>query len=192
MSEPVDLSEVPGRFLNRKSWNLLRKSSSQEIIALSYINAPYPEEEDSGVAVRRYWTGRSLLGECRSLLNEGKLIATGTDTRTGKRKVIPSGEWINLWPMFVTNKATGPNKAYEEVQVFAARSSDTPHEKLASKCTEWLKQQRAAGITQKKIVLYEDARHLFGQGLTHVIFDSAYLAAFGRGRGRPRKISEDS
>jgi hypothetical protein len=115
MSEPISLSDVPGTLLNRRNWNSLRKFASKEIIALSYINAPYPDEEDpssffwdrrgSGTeAVRCYWTGRSLLGECRSLLNDGKLVATGVNKKTGKRKAICASEWVNLWPMFATNK----------------------------------------------------------------------------------------
>ena len=46
MSEPISLSEVPGTLLNRRNWNALRKFASKEIIALSYVNAPYPDEED--------------------------------------------------------------------------------------------------------------------------------------------------
>jgi hypothetical protein len=46
MTNQVSLSEVPGRFLDEGNWNSLRKSASQELIALTYINAPYPSEED--------------------------------------------------------------------------------------------------------------------------------------------------
>ena len=40
MSEPISLSEVPGKLLNRRKWNALRKFASKELIALSYINPP--------------------------------------------------------------------------------------------------------------------------------------------------------
>ena len=197
MSEPISLSEVPGKLLNRRKWNALRKFASKEIIALSYINAPYPDEEDpssffwdrrgSGAeAVHCYWTGRSLLGECRSLLNEGKLIATGVNRRTGERTAIRASEWINLWPMFATNKAIGPDTEFDDVKVFEAISLDTPHEKLTADCTAWLKEQKTGGINKKKTTFYEDARRALGNTLTHAIFDAAYLAVFGRGRGRPK------
>jgi hypothetical protein len=197
MSAPISLREVPGKLLNRGKWNLLRKFASKDIIALSYINAPYPDEEDpssffwdrrgSGTeAVRCYRTGRSILGECRSLLNSGNLVASGVDRRSGERRAISASEWVNLWPMFATNKATGPDNEYDDVQVFEAISADTPHEKLSDNCIGWLKEKRAAGITEKKFSLYHEARRVFGNALTHAIFDAAYLAAFARGRGRPK------
>ena len=78
MTHQVSLSEVPGRFLDEGNWNSLRKSASQELIALTYINAPYPSEEDPSdffwdrtgtatEAVHCYQIGRSLLDECRLL-----------------------------------------------------------------------------------------------------------------------------
>src|SRR5262245_32276096 len=89
MSESVSLRDVPGRFLDQRKWRALRKFASQELIALTYINAPYPDEENpenffwgrSGSAedaIRCYHTGRSLLKKCRHGLNEGKLVATGS------------------------------------------------------------------------------------------------------------------
>jgi hypothetical protein len=41
-------------------------------------------------------------------------------------------------------------------------------------------------LTGKKLVLYAEARQRFGSGLKHAIFNAAYLAVFGRGRGRPK------
>jgi hypothetical protein len=148
MSEPTNLSNVPMKFLNSEKWPSLRKFASKDIIALCYINAPYPDEEDprsffwdrrgspapcrqrtmptdrdclgpdtasgspswqiqaqSSQAIRCYKTGRSLLEECRSLLNEGKLVASGVEKATGKRKIILAREWVNLWPMFATGRA---------------------------------------------------------------------------------------
>ena len=203
MSEPANLSDVPGKLLNRRNWNSLRSFASKEIIALSYINAPYPDEADQSSffwdrrgsdtdAIRCYRAGRSLLTECRSLLNERKLIATGVDKRTGNRKTIPASEWINLWPMFATNRAVGPDREFAEVTVSEVTFSDTPHEMLTCDCTTWLKEQKVAGINAKKTTLHQDARQLFGSTLTHAIFDAAYLAAFGRGRGRPKKNAAKS
>jgi hypothetical protein len=126
MSGSVCLSEVPGRFLDQRNWKSLRKTASKEIIALTYINAPHPGGEDlsdffwdrSGshaAAMRCYRTGRSLPEECRSLLSEGKLTATGVGSTTKRRTPIFAKEWLNLWPMFATNKAVGPNSDYGEV-----------------------------------------------------------------------------
>jgi hypothetical protein len=81
----------------------------------TYINAPYPDEENPGDffwgrdgsikdAIRCYNIGRSLLQHCRTLLSEGKLVATGLNS-AGRRQTISSREWLNLWPMFATNKA---------------------------------------------------------------------------------------
>jgi hypothetical protein len=46
MTEPVKLSNVPKKFLDAGNWASLRKFASQDIIALCYINAPYPDDED--------------------------------------------------------------------------------------------------------------------------------------------------
>jgi hypothetical protein len=48
MSQSVSLRDVPGRFLDRSKWRALRQFTSQELIALTYINAPYPDEENPG------------------------------------------------------------------------------------------------------------------------------------------------
>jgi hypothetical protein len=48
MSKSVNLRGVPGKFLDRRKWRALRKFTSQELIALTYINAPYPDEDNPG------------------------------------------------------------------------------------------------------------------------------------------------
>jgi hypothetical protein len=198
MSEPTNLSNVLMKFLNPKKWASLRKFASKDIIALCYINAPYPDEEDPSSffwgrrgspvqAIRCYKTGRSLLQECRSLLNEGKLVATGVERNTGKRKMILAREWVNLWPMFATDTAVGPDSAYDEIKVFEAEITSTPQERLTFECIDWLRQQTVAGGPEKKCMLSSEARSRFGPTLTHAIFNAAYLAVFARGRGRPRR-----
>jgi hypothetical protein len=198
MSEPVNLSDVPRRFLNATAWAELRAFAPNDLIALVYMNAPYPDDEDpndffwdrsgsAAEAVSCYETGRSLLRECRSLLSSRKLVAAGRDAH-GRRRTISASEWLDLWPMFATNKATGPGKVLDEVQVFEIGASNTPHEQLSSDCVAWLKERNVAKLGAKKFVLYEDARQRFGNSLTHAVFDAAYLIVFGYGRGRPRKI----
>jgi hypothetical protein len=197
MSESVSLRDVPGRFLDERKWRALREFTSQELIALTYINAPYPDEENpenflwgrSGSAedaIRCYHTGRSLLQQCRHRLSAGQLVATGVDRSSGKRRTISASEWVNLWPMFATNTATGPDQAFDDIKVFQAEHGNTSHETLSSECIAWLKEQRIAGVREKKTTLYEYARRRFGNSLTHAIFDAAYLAAFARRRGRPK------
>jgi hypothetical protein len=197
MSESVSLRDVPGRFLDQRKWRALRKFTSQELIALTYINAPYPDEENpenffsgrSGSAkdaIHCYHTGRSLLQQCRYRLNAGQLVASGIDRSSGKRKTISASEWVNLWPMFATNTATGPDQAFDHIKVFQAEHGNTSQETLSSECIAWLKEQRIAGVGEKKTTLYEYARRRFGNSLTHAIFDAAYLAAFARRRGRPK------
>ena len=198
MTNQVSLSEVPGRFLDEGNWNSLRKSASQELIALTYINAPYPSEEDPSdffwdrtgtatEAVHCYRIGRSLLDECRLLLNAGRLMATGVDEKTGERKAISASEWVNVWPMFATNAAVGPNSAYFAIEILEA-PPETTREKLISDCIAWLKGQRAANTHLKRTALHADARCTLGNTLTHSIFDAAYRSVFERRRGRPKKI----
>jgi hypothetical protein len=195
MSEPVKLSDVPRMFLNPTAWAELRAFSPNDLFALIYMNSPYPGDEDpndffwdyprsAADAIRCYQTGRSMLQQSRSLLSGGKLIATGRDA-TGRRKTISANEWLNLWPMFATNGAIGPDVRYDEVQVFET-TSESPHAQLSSNCIAWLKERSIERIVGKKFVLYAEARQRFGSELTHAIFDAAYLAVFGRARGRPR------
>ena len=197
MNAPIKLSDVPRRFLNPTAWAKLRAFAPNDLLALIYMNAPYPDDGDpndffwdrsgsAADAVRCYKTGRSLLRQSRSLLSSRKLVATGRDS-SGKRKTISASEWLDLWPMFATDRAIGPYRVFNEVQVFEATSSETPQAQLSSDCIAWLKEQKIAGVVRKKFALHEEARQRFGNGLTHAIFDAAYLAVFGRGRGRPKR-----
>jgi hypothetical protein len=200
MSNSLSLRDVPGKFLDQRKWRALRKFTSQELIALTYINAPYPDKDNPGNffwdrprsaedAIRCYHTGRSLLQQCRQFLNAGRLVASGVDRSSGKRRTISASEWVNLWPMFATNTATGPDQVFDDIKVFQAEHRNTSHETLSSECIAWLKEQRTAGLGEKKTTLYEDARRRLGNRLTNAIFDSAYLAVFARRRGRPKKSS---
>jgi len=202
MSEPIDLSAVPSRFLNPKEWAKLRAFAPNDLLALTYINAPYPDEENPGDffwdrggsikdAVHCYNTGRSLLRHCRTLLSEGKLVATGLNSAR-RRQPISSREWLNLWPMFATNKAAGPSQVFDEVKVFEAKLLDTPQAQLSADCVAWLKERKITRSGAKKQVLFEDARQALDCALTHAIFDAAYLAVYGHGRGRPRKNTANS
>jgi hypothetical protein len=196
----LTLRDVPGRFLDQGKWRALREFTSQELIALTYLNAPYPDEENpesffwhgSGSAedaIRCFHTGRFLLQQCRYFLNAGQLVASGVDRSSGKRRPISASEWGNLWPMFATNTAAGPDQAFDDIKVFQAERRNTSQETLSSECIAWLKEQRTAAVGEKKTTLYEYARRRFGDSLTHAIFDAAYLAAFARRRGRPKKSS---
>ena len=195
MNAPIKLSDVPRRFLDPTAWAELRAFAPNDLFALIYINAPCPDEANpndffwdrprsAADAMRCYETGRSLLRQSRSLLSSGKLVATGRDSG-GKRTTIPASEWPNLWPMFATDGATGPDRVFTDVQVFEATSSETPQAQLSSDCIAWLKERNIVRLTGKKS-LYWEARQKFGSGLTHAIFNAAYLAVFGRGRGRPK------
>ena len=148
-----------------------------------------PQQSVARKRFRCYHTGRSLLEQCRYLLNAGQLVASGVDRSSGKRRTISASEWVNLWPMFATNTAAGPDQAFDDINVFQGEHRNTSHETLCSECIAWLKEQRTAGLGEKNTTLYEYARHRFGNSLTHAIFDAAYLAAFARRRGRPKKSS---
>ena len=201
MNAPIKLSDVPRRFLNPIAWAKLRAFAPNDLLALIYINAPCPDQANPNDffwdcprsatdAMRCYKTGRSLLRQSRSLLSSRKLVATGRDS-SGKRKTISASEWLDLWPMFATDRATGPDRVFTDVQVFEATSSETPHAQLSSDCIAWLKERNIVRLTGKKS-LYWEARQKFGSGLTHAIFNAAYLAVFGRGRGRPKSSVEST
>ena len=177
MSKSIPLSEAPSRFLDPKKWAELRSFAKSDLIALTYINAPYPEENDE--ALRLYRIGRDLMQECRQLLVQGKLIATGS-TSEGKRIKMASDAWINLWPLFATARANGPGVLFEQIELY-----ETPDYKLELDCITWLL-SRPNLSTEKKVAAYDDAKSAL-DGLSHAIFDAAYKRVLGRKRGRPHK-----
>ena len=89
MSESVALSEAPSRFLDPKKWAELRSFAKSDLIALTFINAHYPDECEGTFerALLRYQIGRALLKECRRLLLQGKLKATSR-TQSGHGTLI--------------------------------------------------------------------------------------------------------
>jgi hypothetical protein len=192
MSPPIRLSETPGRFLDPNKWAELQAFASNGLLALTYINAAYPDPdcpeeffwERSGSfdrAVRCYEVGRELLDQCRHLLIKGKLVAIGT-CPSGQRKTIKPIEWANLWPMFATNSATGSKNSFCNVQVI-----ESSNEMLSRECAAWLRQMNADLLSQKKQALFTLAQTEFGSKLTHAVFNAAYKSVLGRPRGRPRK-----
>jgi hypothetical protein len=194
MCAPISLNEAPGRFLDPNKWAELLTFASNDLLALTYINAPYPEPDypqeffwgrngSFDRAVRCYDFGRELLDQCRDLLIEGRLVAIGTRPN-GRRGTIKPIEWANLWPMFATNRATGPKNSFDDVQVI-----ESSNEMLSRECAAWLRQLNADILSQKKQTLFNLAQMDFGSKLTHSIFNAAYKAALGRSRGRPRKNS---
>ena len=204
MSEPIDLSAVPSRFLNPKERAKLRAFAPNDLLALTYINAPYPDEENPGDffwdrdgsikdAIRCYNIGRSLLRHCRTLLSEGKLVATGLNS-AGRRQTISSREWLNLWPMFATNKAAGRGQVFDEVKVFEASVSDTAHAQVSAACFTWLNERKTTRSGEKKSVLYDDARKALDCRLTHAIFVpliSLYSVGDVAGHGKTQRTHSD-
>ncbi len=193
----IPLSEVPGKYLDQKNWNFLQKQAPVDLVALTYINAPYPSEEDpsdffwhrtatAAEGITCYQIGRLLLKQTRLLLQGGSLVATGIDDKTRKRNVIPTYEWGDLWPMFATNTAVGPDSGYFAIEIFEAPPENI-REKLLVDCIAWLKGQQVAATRLKRSALHADVKRALGNGVTHSIFDAAYRSVFGRRRGRPKK-----
>jgi hypothetical protein len=51
MSAPVALIDAPSRFLDPGKWAELRSFASNVLIALTYINAPYPGRANTACSV---------------------------------------------------------------------------------------------------------------------------------------------
>jgi hypothetical protein len=160
MSVPIRLNEVPQNFLDKGQWAKLRAFAPGDLIALTYINAPYPDRNHprdffwgSGgsfkQAVRCYEIGRNLLGQCRKLLIEGKVVATGSRPHC-RRETIKPITWANLWPMFATNQATGPNDSFSDVEIVEAMALQTLDEKILLDCISWLRAQSSAAPKEKR------------------------------------------
>lgn len=187
MSVQMMLSEIPQR-LYPDIWAQLRAHACSEVGALTYLNAPYPDEDSpsnfffgrSGSfeeARHCYCLGRQLLNGCRDALIKGSLRAVGS-TPDGQRTAIRALTWGNLWPMFATNWASGPETWLYDVQII-----ESDKEFKIAACAEWLR--RRPDILQKKSTLLEVAKAELGT--THRVFNEAYKAVRGLPRGRPRK-----
>lgn len=170
------------------------------MIALTYLNAPYPDRDNPGdffwgsdrsfdEAVRCYNIGRELLSQGRRLLIERKLLAIGTRPN-GAREMINPIDWTDIWPMFATNSATGPYDSFDNVEIFESTAPETSDERMLLDCMNWLREQSAAALEQKKAILFHQAKLEFGKKLTLSNFEAAYKAILGRSRGRPKKSGE--
>jgi hypothetical protein len=186
MSHEIPLQQVPGKFLDRRKWRQILDFTSSEMEALCSLNAPYSDSAadffwrrtgSDADARRCYRLGRSLLEESRSLFVSGALIATG-ETNNGTKREIPASWWVSLYPMFYTDKARGRTREFKNV---AVRESDPIElDSTLTECIAWLKSQKAAGESAKKVLQWQ-AREKFPK-LTIRDFDIAYKTAFKRNR----------
>ena len=191
MSKPIDLSEIPQR-LYPEIWADIRECAFSDIGALTYINAPYPDEDSpndffwgySGSADEArhcYYRSRELLNQCRQALIHGRLRAVGL-TSDGQCTAIPALAWSNLWPVFATGWASGPDTLFYGVQII-----ESDQEIQVTACVGWLSRQSDI-CTPKKSTLFQMAKTELGA--THRVFNRAYKAVLGRPRGRPRKAAK--
>jgi hypothetical protein len=197
----VALRDVPARFLDSRKWAELRAFAKRELIALTYINAPFPDEDNPSAffwgrdgsfdeAVHCYRTGRALLKECRLLLVQRRLVATGLRPDRD-REMIPALEWTDLWPMFATNRASGPNYVFDDVEIHEASPIESSEQIILSNCINWLRTQSSEMLSQKKGALIYRARAELEDKVTHAIFNVAYKIVLNLPRGRPRKIRKN-
>jgi hypothetical protein len=197
MPMPVSLDKAPQNFLDQTKWAQLQAFASNDLIALTFLNATFPDPDDpsdfffprSGSfeeAVGCYHLGRELQNQCRRQLTERKLLATGVRSN-GRREIIKPEQWHNIWPMFATNRATGPNDLFDDVKIIKAKPLETRSEQLLNECVDWLRVHDEVARTQKKDALLYLARSDIAANLTHSVFNAAYKICFGYGRGRPRK-----
>jgi len=192
MSSATRLIDLPDKFLDQEKWAQVRALASNKLEALSYLNAPFPNSaadffwngrgSDSD-ARRCYRLGKSLVEESRSLFTTGRLVASGL-TRGGVRQKILKSWWIDLYPLFATDRIVGRTRQFFDIEVTQDDVSNTAAEKQLIGCITWLKDQRAQGSRSKKVLWY-DARRIFGPGLTKRAFDAAYKVVFDSPRGHP-------
>jgi hypothetical protein len=176
MSSATRLIEVPDKFLDQEKWAQVRAFASNNLEALSYLNAPFPNSaadffwngrgSDSD-ARRFYRLGRSLLSECRSRFIAGELIASGY-TRNGVKQFIPQAFWADLYPMFATDKIVGRTRHFTNIEVYEGGVFSTPFESQLKKCIAWLKRRRFEGEDSKKIIASRGPQVLAGSDLAHV------------------------
>ena len=192
MSSATRLIDLPDKFLDQEKWAQVRALASNKLEALSYLNAPFPNSaadffwnrrgSDSD-ARRCYRLGKLLVTESRSLFLTGRLVASGL-TRQGVRQNILKPWWIDLYPLFATDRIVGRTRKFFDIEVTQGDASETAAEKQLMQCLAWLKDQRVQGSRSKKVLWY-DAQRIFGPGLTNRAFDAAYKVVFDSPRGHP-------
>jgi hypothetical protein len=196
MPAPISLNEVPQKLLDRAKWAKVRSFASNDLIALTYLNAPYPDQDNPTDffwgrggsfedALRCYESGRWLVSQCRRLLIHGKLVATGTKPGGARIMIM---DWTDLWPMFATNRATGPSQSFNNVEILESTEPETRDAKMLRHCVNWLHAQSPTTLGFKKVRLLHQARLEIGANLTQAIFNAAYRAVLGHSRGRPKSL----
>ena len=190
MSPATRLIEVPDKFLDQEKWGQVRAFASSTLEAVSYLNAPYPESaadffwnrRGSDLDARRcYRLAKSLVADCRALFSAGELFASGF-TRNGVKELIPPALWIDLFPMFATDRIVGRTRQFTDIEIY--KGEKTSFECQLNKCVAWLKRRRFEGEDSKKLLHREALR--YWPGLTSRMFETSYKAVFDRPRGRPR------
>lgn len=191
MTPSFSLIEVPEKFLDHEKWAQVRAFASSKLEALSYLNAPRPDSaadffwngsgSDSD-ALRCYRLGKSLLTECRSRFIAGELIASGF-TRNGVKQLIPQALWVDLFPMFTTDRIVGRTRQFTNITIY--EGDRTQFECQLNECVAWLKRRRFEREDSKKL-WHREAVKYFGPELTVRMFETSYKAVFDRRRGRPR------
>jgi hypothetical protein len=160
MPKPISLSEIP-QSLYPDIWAQIRPHACSDIGALTYLNAPYPDEDSpsdfffgrSGSfdeARHCYRLGRQLLDGCRDALIKGRLRAVGL-TSDDQHTAISAHAWGNLWPMFATNWASGPESRFYDVQIIE------PYKEL--QIIEWLHRQPTLSLKRSRRSLRRQKRN---------------------------------
>ena len=192
MSAPVALRDAQADFSTWK-WAELRSFASNDLIALTYINAFYPDRGNPGA----FFWGRKALSTKRSAVTISAGNSSTTRDTVRPRKV--NSEWANgrgearddtiacledLWPMFATNRARGRNIQYNEVEVYEGLPLESRGQKILRDCINWLRIHQAENPNQPKKVLIFQAQERFGGQLTVAIFNVAYKIV-SRFKARP-------
>jgi hypothetical protein len=204
------LRKAPDVFFDQQLWKLFQSYFEPPELAIERIsvlpempgywyhretdsNFPRQEEARWRLAQETADLGRAILWGLQRQLLEGQITATGVKFgyNREKRVAIPPERWLRLWPDFANNFAMAQLDLkdplchrYDEVRLTSDDAS-LVRAVILQDCISFLKQRRAAGVEQRKVLISE-IKGFFGQPIPIRIFNEAYTAVFNKRRGHPR------
>ena len=73
-------------------------------------------------------------------------------TRNGVKQLITQAFWVDLYPMFATDKIIGRTRHFTNIEVYGGGGFSKPFESQLKECIAWLKGRRFEGEDLKEII----------------------------------------
>jgi hypothetical protein len=176
----IPLHDAPQRYFDQEKWGEILRIVGSRDAALALVSRPtfgdFFSLSPLASAIRRDFIER---------LVKGSLVATGSFPMSVEVVTIPGSRCLGLRPDFVSDRLIGNDRMFIDVRVLDPAQLAAPGAIRTDECILWMRQRRAEGQAQKKVLEGESLRRW--PDLTTREFAAAYKIVFAHRRGRPRK-----